>query len=158
MIHVAKVFIFCQIKVALVSKTLVIYWHFIDCFIFYVECQCNKTGSNNNICDPITGQCDCRSNVIGNQCDVCNVRTEYFMKNLIIKFGCIWLWFLWQDGFWNISETGCQKCSCDKIGAINDLCDSESGQCTCKLGIGGKNCDQCLPNYYGFSILGCLGN
>jgi len=88
-IHVAKVFIFCQIKVALVSKTLVIYWHFIDCFIFYVECQCNKTGSNNNICDPITGQCDCRSNVIGNQCDVCNVRTEYFMKNLIIKFGCI---------------------------------------------------------------------
>lgn len=42
-------------------------------YILFIECQCNTTGSSNNICDHITGQCNCRSNVYGNQCDSCNV-------------------------------------------------------------------------------------
>lgn len=41
--------------------------------ILFIECQCNTTGSSNNICDHITGQCNCRSNVNGNQCDSCLV-------------------------------------------------------------------------------------
>lgn len=62
-----------------------------------------------------------------------------------------------QEGYWNISESGCEKCSCDEIGAINNKCDAITGQCPCKPGIGGQYCDQCLPNHYGFSVLGCSG-
>lgn len=62
-----------------------------------------------------------------------------------------------QSGYWNISETGCQKCSCDPLGSMNDVCDSITGQCVCKPGVGGLYCDQCLPNYYGFSLVGCSG-
>jgi hypothetical protein len=63
-----------------------------------------------------------------------------------------------QEGFWNISEAGCQKCNCDKIGALNDICNPLTGQCTCKPGVEGQLCDQCQSNFYGFSILGCSGN
>ena len=33
-------------------------------------------------------------------------------------------------------------------------CDNE-GKCLCKPGVGGEKCDQCLPNYSGFSETGC---
>lgn len=94
----------------------------------------------------------------GNQCDVCNVSIDNFIninKYLIKCFNKI---VFLQEGYWNISETGCQQCSCDEIGSINNICDSVIGHCVCKPGIGGQYCEQCLPNYYGFSILGCSGS
>lgn len=45
-----------------------------------VECQCNATGSNNNVCDHITGKCNCRENVNGGKCDTCNVSSKNLMK------------------------------------------------------------------------------
>lgn len=47
---------------------------------FCIECQCNATGSNNNICDHTTGKCNCRENVNGSQCDSCNVSSRNLMK------------------------------------------------------------------------------
>ena len=35
------------------------------------DCECYATGSYGNQCDPITGQCRCRSGVIGRRCDSC---------------------------------------------------------------------------------------
>jgi len=35
------------------------------------DCECYATGSYGNQCDPVTGQCRCRSGVIGRRCDSC---------------------------------------------------------------------------------------
>lgn len=78
------VFIYFQVKDVLVSQYIIytfycicicdyFYVHFNSYYNLFIECQCNTTGSSNNICDHITGQCNCRSNVNGNQCDTCNV-------------------------------------------------------------------------------------
>lgn len=62
-----------------------------------------------------------------------------------------------QPGFWNIQcGTGCVRCDCDPVGSASSHCDSETGQCLCKPGVGGtKRCDRCLNNCYGFGENGC---
>ena len=40
-------------------------------------------------------------------------------------------------------------CNCNKDGSIEMTCD-DYGQCTCKDGYGGKKCDSCLQQFYGF--------
>lgn len=66
--------------------------------------------------------------------------------------------FFFQSGYWGL-ETGhgCNPCSCDPIGSRDKVCDANSGQCSCKKGVGGLNCDSCLPGYFGFSQNGCSG-
>jgi len=34
-------------------------------------------------------------------------------------------------------------------------CDQRSGQCKCKNGVIGINCDQCAPQYFGLNSSGC---
>ena len=41
-------------------------------------------------------------------------------------------------------------CSCDANGSNGDTCDNDSGNCSCKLNISGKKCDQCVDGLYGF--------
>ncbi|CAM1303920.1 LAMC3 (predicted), partial [Pycnogonum litorale] len=101
-------------------------------------CNCHKPGTkpdarSNLICDSITGQCSCKPNVRGKQCNRC------------------------EEGFWNLaSGDGCQSCNCDLVGSMNHTCNVETGQCFCKEGITGQNCDQCMPYHYGFSEKGCF--
>ncbi|CAB4020635.1 Hypothetical predicted protein [Paramuricea clavata] len=97
-------------------------------------CACNGTGSNNqNSCNQNGGQCSCKSNVDGLNCDRC------------------------KSGFFAFSETGCQGCGCDPVGSNSTLCDPLTGQCQCKEGVVGQRCTQCRTNYYGFdSGTGCL--
>lgn len=59
-----------------------------------------------------------------------------------------------KDGFGNVTA-GCKLCDCDAIGSQSELCDPQSGQCPCKPGVAGDQCNQCLPSYYGFSTDGC---
>ena len=105
-------------------------------------CECYAPGSieseniNENLddiqCDLNNGQCNCKPNVIGRQCNEC------------------------ESGFWNItSGSGCVDCKCDMLGAINKSCDRQSGQCFCKPGVTGLKCDTCLPSYYALSDSGC---
>ncbi|VDO14203.1 unnamed protein product [Rodentolepis nana] len=46
-------------------------------------CNCNPGGSHNNIpqCDPYTGDCTCKANVIGRTCDRCKPGTYGMMDN-----------------------------------------------------------------------------
>ena len=52
---------------------------------------------------------------------------------------------------------GCEECRCSRVGSLNDSCDIQSGQCSCKLGVTGRQCDQCERYHWGFSYEGCKG-
>ena len=46
-------------------------------------------------------------------------------------------------------------CDCDPVGSASQQCAVYGGQCSCRPGVTGLYCDQCLPNHYGFSASGC---
>uniref|UniRef100_A0A3Q0KS26 Putative laminin gamma-1 chain n=2 Tax=Schistosoma mansoni TaxID=6183 RepID=A0A3Q0KS26_SCHMA len=53
--------------------------------------------------------------------------------------------------------TTCLPCSCDPVGTIDGQTECNAqGQCQCKPGIGGKSCDHCLEDHFGFNAGGCL--
>ncbi|WAR30636.1 LAMC1-like protein [Mya arenaria] len=99
------------------------------------SCNCYPPGTSTVgvlSCNPETGNCPCLPNVLGRQCDECEV------------------------GYWNLeSGQGCEACDCDPIGSLNNTCNLGTGQCKCKPGVTGRKCDQCDRFYYGFSIIGC---
>ena len=39
--------------------------------VFILACECNAIGINNDTCDAVTGQCDCKTNYGQRQCDAC---------------------------------------------------------------------------------------
>lgn len=100
-------------------------------------CSCYPRGSLQtedgiSICNQVSGDCACKPNVIGKNCNEC------------------------QSGFWNIaSGDGCQNCKCDPIGSYNSSCNTYTGQCFCKPGVTGLQCDKCEADHYGFSAEGC---
>lgn len=112
------------------------------------SCDCDPEGVTDTeiLCDPDTdlannktaGRCLCKANVDGARCDRC------------------------KDGYWNFdpqNPEGCQACTCDRLGTINERgCDPLTGNCFCKRHVTGRNCDQCLPEFYGLSdsVDGCL--
>ncbi|OCT87306.1 laminin subunit beta-1 [Xenopus laevis] len=91
-----------------------------------LECQCDPQGSLSSLCDPNGGQCQCRPNVIGRNCDKCAPGTFAFGPN------------------------GCKSCECDVRGSSHVFCHPETGQCPCIHGAYGRQCDVCLPGYWGF--------
>jgi laminin gamma 1 len=98
-------------------------------------CECFELGTtdaSNLQCNLNNGQCECKKNVQGRQCDEC------------------------KDGFWNIaSGDGCVECKCNVLGSFNLSCSVATGQCFCRPGVVGLKCDQCAPYHYEFSDLGC---
>lgn len=50
---------------------------------------------------------------------------------------------------------GAFECGCDPTGSKSAICDSLGGQCTCKLNVVGRKCDECAPGTYGFGPEGC---
>lgn len=76
----------------------------------------------------------CKQNVEGLKCDRCINGTQ---------------------GLSASDPNGCSTCDCNSIGSIDDACDSVTGQCTCKPGVTGVSCDQCISGYHSFSGDGC---
>ncbi|XP_050736724.1 laminin subunit beta-1-like isoform X4 [Eriocheir sinensis] len=107
-------------------------------------CVCNLLGTNQTIgaCDHETGQCPCLPNVLGLECDRC------------------------APSHWKIaSGSGCEACACDLVGSYSNQCNereawqlrrSFDGQCHCRSGFGGRQCNQCETNYYGDPQVECL--
>lgn len=89
-------------------------------------CECSDSGAINNLCDPIDGNCNCKSNYVGQLCDQCAV------------------------GYANVSLF-CPPCECDKSGSTDENCDPINGQCLCKLNVIGLRCDTCDELYFGLS-------
>ncbi|XP_060102758.1 usherin [Heteronotia binoei] len=93
-------------------------------------CDCNEGGSAaGTVCDPQTGQCICKPNFGQRQCNDC-LDGQYRMEQ--------------NDSL------ACLPCNCDKAGTVNGslLCDKSTGQCLCKTGVTGFQCDQCMPHMY----------
>ncbi|XP_059611859.1 laminin subunit beta-1 isoform X2 [Phlebotomus argentipes] len=103
-------------------------------------CDCDPHGAvDDGICDSVTdpeysieaGACHCKANVKGRRCDLC------------------------KDGFWNLNPHnpyGCENCTCNILGTINNSgCNMYTGECTCKRLVGGKDCNECLPETFGLS-------
>ncbi|XP_073700504.1 laminin subunit beta-3 [Garra rufa] len=96
------------------------------------KCSCSPDGSISDVCDQLTGQCQCRPHVEGLSCDRC------------------------AAGYWNPSSPyGCQPCDCDPVNARSATCDQRTGQCLCRSGIGGRTCSGCPDNTYGDPLIGC---
>lgn len=100
-------------------------------FLVHTECDCNATGSTRFGCNALTGECDCKPNVIGQNCDLC------------------------EEGFYMPdpnSPDGCQLCNCHLSGSSSALCDMNSGQCSCRPGLTGRTCSEIIPGYFFPSI------
>lgn len=78
------------------------------------------------------GQCVCKSNVGGRQCDQC------------------------LEGYFSLQQSSflCLPCNCEKTGTVSGslLCDKSSGQCLCKSGVTGLRCDQCEPHTFNLTM------
>lgn len=104
-------------------------------------CSCQIAGSvSDTLCDPKTGQCICKPNFGGRQCDDC--LNGYYKE--------------WQN-----TALFCVPCNCDKSGSVNGslVCDKLTGQCPCKTGVTALHCNQCRPYMYNLTaqnILGCM--
>ncbi|XP_070555377.1 laminin subunit alpha-like [Ptychodera flava] len=85
-----------------------------DCDYFY------STGS----CAEETGQCECRPEYAGVNCDRC------------------------ADGYYGYPA--CRPCDCHRNGTRDGVCQVGGGQCPCKPNYVGLNCDRCAPGYYNF--------
>ncbi|RUS72680.1 hypothetical protein EGW08_019561 [Elysia chlorotica] len=95
-----------------------------------LACSCNPAGviNVNDTCDPITGQCKCKSNVAGSECDTC----KSFTYNLEAS-----------------NPDGCSVCNCNQTGAI--ACSNITGECECRGNTVSDQCDQCSANSYSFA-------
>lgn len=91
-----------------------------------LPCGCNTEGSKSYECEQFGGQCQCKANIVGRQCEAC--KTGYY-------------------GF-----PDCKPCDCPSTA----VCDKQTGECHCPPRVTGERCDQCVPYTFGFDqIIGC---
>ncbi|XP_048033390.1 laminin subunit beta-1 [Megalobrama amblycephala] len=91
-----------------------------------LACQCDPQGSLSAECDKVGGQCHCKPNVIGRQCDQC------------------------APGTYGFGPNGCTECDCHSQGSVGHQCDPVTGQCPCRHGAIGRQCSNCQPGQWGF--------
>lgn len=82
--------------------------------IGFAACECDLQGSYDEFCNPSNGQCPCRQNTYGRQCNQC------------------------QPGFFNFPN--CRKCVCN---GHADTCEQTTGNCiSCQDFTDGNNCER----------------
>ncbi|XP_066490239.1 netrin-4 isoform X2 [Tiliqua scincoides] len=90
------------------------------------------------------GVCDnCRHNTEGQHCQHCK---PGFFRDLRKPFS---------------APDACKLCSCHPVGSAvlpftnSSFCDPSNGDCPCKAGVAGPQCDRCMVGYWGFGDYGC---
>eukprot|EP00051_Salpingoeca_urceolata_P007282 m.96311 g.96311 ORF g.96311 m.96311 type:complete len:1964 (-) comp15185_c0_seq1:166-6057(-) len=95
-----------------------------------LPCGCSASGSSGNqTCNLETGQCPCKSNAMGRQCDQC--KDEFYGLDASLTEGCL-------------------ECDCNTVGTVggSNLCDKVTGQCPCLDSTTGRRCDQCAVGFF----------
>ncbi|KAM8846710.1 LOW QUALITY PROTEIN: laminin subunit alpha-2 [Synchiropus picturatus] len=140
-------------------------------------CQCHANGSISEVCNQQSGQCQCRVNVIGRQCDECVAETHGIATGgHCVPCHCNSFGSKSFDcdengqcrcqpgvagpkcdrcarGFFNFQEGGCTPCQCSHVG---NNCDGSTGRCTCPPNTVGERCDRCAPHHWGHDVMtGC---
>ena len=92
------------------------------------DCLANNIDSSSSIlCDPVSQQCVCLPSAIGLDCSMC------------------------ESGFFMSDASLCIPCECNSTGAVNNVCNATSGDCTCvNSGVMGQTCNNCRPGFYQF--------
>ncbi|XP_053107234.1 netrin-4 isoform X4 [Hemicordylus capensis] len=90
------------------------------------------------------GVCDnCQHNTEGQHCQRCK---PGFFRDLRRPFS---------------APDACKLCSCHPVGSAilpfsnSTFCDPNNGDCPCKPGVAGPQCDRCMVGYWGFGDYGC---
>lgn len=109
-------------------------WLILSLFFFWnTACSCHPKGSFRSACHTMTGQCDCRTNVINRQCSSC--RVNYYNLN---------------------SGSGCLACNCTPEYSTSLQCHADTGVCSCKRGVGGDKCTACNDQFYNLTSSGMI--
>nr|CAI5866249.1 unnamed protein product [Callosobruchus analis] len=86
-----------------------------------LPCDCNSIGALDNFCQCYTGQCKCKPNTYGRECNKC------------------------RTGFWNFPN--CERCDCN---GHADTCEPTTGVCSqCRDNTMGDHCEFCINGFYG---------
>ncbi|XP_074843383.1 laminin subunit alpha-3 [Carettochelys insculpta] len=136
-----------------------------------LPCNCHRAGATSSACNPLGGQCSCKPNIIGRRCNRC--RTGYYgfpfcklcncgqrlcddvtgqciCPPQTVKPKCE----VCERRFFSYHPLiGCEGCNCSSRGIVNAAnpeCDKKNGQCKCRPGITGRQCDRCSPGSYSF--------
>ena len=82
----------------------------------------------------------CRHNTAGRHCHYC--KEDYFRDNKKPM----------------THKKACRPCNCHPVGASGKICQQASGQCPCKDGVTGKECNRCAKGYQqsGSPIAPCI--
>lgn len=91
------------------------------------DCYTDGTVGQSNVCDRLTGQCDCKDHTDGYRCERC------------------------ENGYYNLTRDnleGCIACNCDPDGSLSEACDIQTGQCSCRKNVIGRTCEQCASGYF----------
>uniref|UniRef100_A0A452J3G1 Laminin subunit alpha 3 n=1 Tax=Gopherus agassizii TaxID=38772 RepID=A0A452J3G1_9SAUR len=136
-----------------------------------LPCNCHKAGATSSACNPLGGQCSCKPNVIGRRCSRCQTGFYGFPFCKLCNCGrrlcdditgrCICppqtvkpKCEACERQFFNYHPlVGCEACNCSSRGIVNlanPECDKNNGQCKCRPGITGRQCDRCSPGSYSF--------
>lgn len=86
-----------------------------------VDCKCDLFGTEEEVCDKVTGSCLCKEGYGGPRCDQCLPR------------------------FYNFPN--CTSCNCSGSGSVQPICD-QTGKCQCFSNYAGKQCTVCAPGFY----------
>eukprot|EP00058_Branchiostoma_floridae_P016834 XP_002602322.1 hypothetical protein BRAFLDRAFT_228086 [Branchiostoma floridae] len=94
--------------------------------------RCDARGSIRP--DPLDGQCQCRENVQGPECDVCKPNTFHLSDTNsggCIRCFCMGVGQQCTSTSWGRFQNNCQ---CNDAGSFSADCDA-NGQCNCKVGL-----------------------
>ncbi len=114
-----------------------------------VECECNNHSSSCVYNETLNqGVCiDCQHQTTGYSCEQC-IPYYYHPSSALID-----------------SIDGCQPCDCNNIGITDDgdckrndkLDGTDSGNCSCKMNVGERDCSSCLDGFYNITNSnGCI--
>uniref|UniRef100_A0A8C1UBQ2 Laminin, alpha 5 n=1 Tax=Cyprinus carpio TaxID=7962 RepID=A0A8C1UBQ2_CYPCA len=127
-------------------------------------CRCSLEGSRLSSCDPVSGQCVCLPNIVGQRCDSCSCDCntlgtmsevaectqstgQCYCKPNVCSGTCN----VCKDGYFNLQKNdyfGCQGCQCDIGGSVGQACDERRGRCRCRPNVEGPKCNQPRPDHY----------